>query len=349
MKYAVTAAYFDPAVRYVTMKALCLFTFFCFTMRRLLATNFVLLLSCSICLGVPDESSMRVPGCSADSFVALDTGHFRIIHQAQNPDIEKIAGLLDIAYERFHFVFSDIGFALKSPKENLTWICFDDSGRFNNYALKADKANLSWLTSYYSTKTNIVAIVKPGQTPDSPGRTLSNAPATSNNILAANAAPELQNQADTVRIMHEAAHQLAFNTGLQKRNVMYPLWVSEGLATMFETACSGSCDSARNSRLAEMQKNHRLRPLSEFVTITTLPADAELQKDFYAQACGLFEFLSQNHKDKLTKYFAVLYDLKTGPRTKKVLCKEFIASFGPIEKIDKSWLDYVAGLSPKPQ
>ncbi len=144
--------------------------------------------------------------------------------------------------------------------------------------------------------------------------------------------------------MHEAAHQLSFNTGLQKRNVMYPLWVSEGLATSFETSFSGSCDTARINRLIEMQKNHRLCKLSEFVSITTLPSDAEAQKDFYAQACGFFEFLSQNHKDNLTKYFASLYGLKTGPRTKKALYKEFIASFGPMNEMEKSFLDYVNSL-----
>jgi hypothetical protein len=326
-------------------------------MRILIVIEIVLMFSS--CLAAGDTGAqtasfeagktITLPGCSADSFAAFDTGHFRIIHQAQTREVEKIAGLLDIAYERFNLVFSGIGFTVGSPKEKLTWICFDDSGRFSDYAMQADKTNLSWLSSYYSTKTNIVAIVKPGKIPDLPGQSLSRVPETSGDILAINAAPESQNQTDTVRIMHEVAHQLAFNTGLQKRNVMYPLWVSEGLATMFETELSGSCDAIRSARLVEMQKNNRLCRLSEFVTITRLPSDTELQKDFYAQAWGLFRFLSENRKDGLVKYFAQLYELKPGPRNKTTLCSEFVGSFGPVEQIDKSWLDFIGGLSAKQQ
>jgi Protein of unknown function (DUF1570) len=314
-----------------------------------------IVLSFSSCLSAGDagiqtsspetENAIIAPVCSAGSFATFNTEHFRIIHQAQTCDIEKIAGLLNLAYERFHSVFSDIGFAVDSPKEKLTWICFDDSGRFNDYALQADKIDLSWLSSYYSTKTNVVAIVKPDKIPDVSKRSLSRVPESSGDILAISVTPESQNEADTVRLVHEAAHQLAFNTGLQKRNVMYPLWVSEGLATMFETALSGSCDTVRGGRLVEMRRHNRLCKLSEFITITRLPSDADAQKDFYAQAWGLFRFLSEHHKDGLVKYFAGLYQLKPGPRNKTSLYSEFVGSFGSVKQMDKSWLDFIGGLS----
>ena len=44
--------------------------------------------------------------------------------------------------------------------------------------------------------------------------------------------PEAERQIAT--ILHEACHQIAFNTGLQTRLGDYPLWVSEGIATFFE-------------------------------------------------------------------------------------------------------------------
>jgi hypothetical protein len=295
------------------------------------------------------ENAIISPGCSVNSLAAFNTEHFRIIRQAQTCDIDKIAGLLNHTYERFHAVFSDIGFAVDSPKENLTWICFDDSRSFNNYTAQADKMDLSWLSSYYSTKTNIVAIIKPGEISDAPKRSVSCVPESSGNILAISVNPESQNEADTVRVAHEAAHQLAFNTGMQKRNVMYPLWVSEGLATMFETAFSGSCDTIRSSRLVEMQKHNRLCRLSEFITITRLPPDAERQKDFYAQAWGVFKFLSENHKDGLVNYFAELYKLEPGPRSKTSLYNEFVGSFGSVKQMDKSWLDFLKKLSRTPQ
>jgi hypothetical protein len=325
-------------------------------MRILIVTGIVLLFSSCLSAGEAgvqtssiESKNAIIAQISVDSFPAFDTEHFRIIHQAQTCDVEKIADLLNHTFEQFHAVFSDIGFAVDTPKEKLTWICFDDFSRFSNYALRADKTDLSWLSSYYSTKTNVVAIVKPDKLSDAPRRNLSSVPESGGDILAISATPESQNQADTVRVAHEAAHQLSFNTGLQKRNVMYPLWASEGLATMFETALSGSCDTIRGSRLVEMRKHNRLCRLSEFVTITRLPSDPELQKDFYAQAWGLFRFLSERHKDDLVKYFAELYKLKPGPRGKTVLYNEFVGSFGSVKQMDKSWSDFIAGLSASPQ
>jgi hypothetical protein len=322
-------------------------------MRKLSAIGIVLLFSSCLHAGdigirtssLEDENAIIASNCPAGSYTALNSEHFRIVHQAKTGDIEKIASLLDLAYERFHGVFSNIGFAVDTPKEKLTWICFDDSSRFKKYTLKADKADLSWLSSYYSTKTNIVAIVKSGKITNLSRHSLSRTHESGGDILAINMAPDSQNEADTVRFTHEAAHQLAFNTGLQKRGIMYPFWVSEGLATMFETALSDSCDKIRGGRLVEMRKHERLCKLSEFVTITSPPADAELQKDFYAQAWGLFEFLSKYHKNDLVKYFAGLYSQKQGPRGKAALYGEFVASFGPIEKLEKSWQDFIAGLS----
>ena len=46
-------------------------------------------------------------------------------------------------------------------------------------------------------------------------------------------------------IVHEATHQLAYNTGLQTRYAGNPMWVSEGIAVYFETP---DLDSARGWR-----------------------------------------------------------------------------------------------------
>ena len=152
-------------------------------MRILSAIGIVLLFSSCLHAGdtgtqtssLEAENAIIASSCPADSYATLNTEHFRIVHQAKTGDIEKIAGLLNLAYERFHVVFSDIGFAVDSPKEKLTWIYFDDSSRFKKYALKADKTDLSWLSSYYSTKTNMVAIVKSGKISDVSGHSLSRA------------------------------------------------------------------------------------------------------------------------------------------------------------------------------
>ena len=304
-------------------------------MRILITIGIVLFFSSCLCAGQADVKPF------SSEFAVYNSTHFKINHQAETRDAENIAGLLELAYERFDAVFTNKGFILHTPNDKLEWICFAKPEHFNSYAMSADKRDLSWLSSYYSTKTNIVAIVKPDKIPAPQKTHLPDSGEPGSVLLAITME---QPSGDTVKLMHEAAHQLAFNRGLQKRNVMYPLWISEGLATSFEETLSSPRETKRNQRLVEMQKNNRLLPLDEFVTITRLPADAELQKDFYAQAYGLFQFASEHRKDSLKNYLAELYKLESGPRSKHTLGVEFVSAFGPVEQINQSWLDYVQGL-----
>ena len=48
--------------------------------------------------------------------------------------------------------------------------------------------------------------------------------------------------------VHEAVHQLSFNTGLQVRLADNPLWFSEGMAMFFETPRHQQCSRRRNDR-----------------------------------------------------------------------------------------------------
>ncbi|MFO0943546.1 MAG: DUF1570 domain-containing protein, partial [Pirellulales bacterium] len=67
-------------------------------------------------------------------------------------------------------------------------------------------------------------------------------------------------QATEATIVHEAVHQLAYNTGVHERLFEHPLWFVEGLATMFEMPAvydssasrAGTIDRLYPSRAAEV-------------------------------------------------------------------------------------------------
>jgi len=272
------------------------------------------------------------------SFSAFTSGNFSIVHDADKTEAEKIAQLLELTYQQFQSTFKSRGFELRNPQDKLMWVCFSDCGRFNTYALEADGMDLSWLSGYYSSKTNVVAIIKPhaqaylqeNQPPAKDG---------DGSILAITSVPGAH--PDVVKIIHEAAHQFAFNTGLQKRRVMYPLWLSEGLATSFEAGQIFGSDDVRTLRLAELYHQGKLIPLNEFITITRLPASGQTQKDIYAQACGLFNFLCKEYSGKLKNYLSELYKLEPGKRNVQVLRSEFVSAFGPIDKLEGSWRQFI--------
>lgn len=147
---------------------------------------------------------------------------------------------------------------------------------------------------------------------------------------------------DTARLTHELAHQLAFNSGLQKRGVMYPFWVSEGLATNFEfESLAGSgfeqCSTARCGCLIKMRDAGELVPLQQFLVQTKVPADAARSRRYYAQAWAFFQFVLTQRSEDLQRYLGRLAQLPPGCRNAKVLLREFTHAFGSPEEIEGSW------------
>jgi hypothetical protein len=114
-------------------------------------------------------------------------------------------------------------------------------------------------------------------------------------------------------VVHEATHQMAFNTGIHSRYTQPPLWVAEGLATMFEgvvgagEASDGPPRARANlSRLAAFRAgvapNHRPEMLSEMVATDRLfraaPAAA------YAEAWALTFYLVETQPARYAEYLA---------------------------------------------
>ena len=242
-------------------------------------------------------------GCSA-----VSTDHFTVVHDMQSDEAAGMAAVLEFAYTQFESCFGARGFSLQAPEAPLEWMCFRKTGSFSRYALATENVDLSWLTGYYSSRTNRVAVVRPGRIRKwhGPGKQV------------ADVAPRVEDgiDAELVKIVHEAGHQLAFNTGLQRRGVMYPLWATEGVALVFEDCVSdflpgGRYSDARKKRLLDLHRQGQLIELDEFVTMPRLSAD-RCDVDVYAQAWGFFLFLSENRAADLKDYFSYLCSLRSG-------------------------------------
>lgn len=276
-----------------------------------------------------------LPVWLAGDFSTSLTDHFCVAHDAGSVEAIRLAGRLEYAFEHFRLFFEQFGFELQAPRERLSWISFTDRDDFSHYAKRADSMDLSRLSGYYSAKTNRVVIVgTPLKTPLSVQRA---ATVDTAGDIAAMAGDDDPNH--FVKISHELAHQLAFNTGLQKRGVMYPIWVSEGLATQYETKLSycQSSNTARSSRLSEMRTYGRLIPLEELIVATRLPAQQYLCEDLYAEAWGFFNFLLEKHPQQLKQYLSTLYNGKSGFRDSGILGQEFMECFGPVDQLRSEW------------
>ncbi len=227
-----------------------------------------------------------------------ETEHFAIVHEPAAKYVPGTSRTLERTYQRFYEAFSKAGFEPAPSQDRLVWICFPQQSGFNTYAMQAEGTDLSWLDSYYSTLTNRVAIVEPSPRLLARGETEASLAPSPPVALAARegvlpistSGPPL----DNARLTHELAHQLAFNSGLQKRGVMYPFWVSEGLATNFEFESPAGAgfeqgSTARRACLLKMRDAGELILLRQFIVQTKAPADTARSRRQYAQAWAFFQ------------------------------------------------------------
>jgi hypothetical protein len=105
----------------------------------------------------------------------------------------------------------------------------------------------------------------------------------------------LSARANTVALMHEAAHQLCFNTGLLDRARDIPTAISEGLAVYCETRRPdgrGRVGQVNFDRLAALS-GQSLFPVSDLLTRDTLFDEQKTQQVAYSQAWVLVHLLMQ--------------------------------------------------------
>ncbi|MFP4107331.1 MAG: DUF1570 domain-containing protein [Phycisphaerae bacterium] len=280
-------------------------------------------------------------------FRTLTTEHFLIVYATDDYWADRTGQLLERFYDDFYHSFRRAGFRLNRPPHRLVWVGFSMHDQFDAYGFQADKADISWLDGYYSARTNRVAVVRESD-PVLPEHLDARV-----QEVAMNLQPSVSGDSsdEITRLTHEAAHQLAFNSGLQTRGVLYPLWLSEGLATNLEANPDGEfgIDSANPARARQILRLHaagELMPLTDFVQLSRLPRSHNAS-DLYAQAWSLMNYLFHHHPDQLRSYMARLSELPVGHRPKAVLLREFEAEFGPIEQLEAQWKTHLDSAEPQ--
>ena len=111
-------------------------------------------------------------------------------------------------------------------------------------------------------------------------------------------------QQNEATVIHEATHQMAFNTGVHNRFATTPLWVAEGLGTMFEARgvwnwrdYPDQGDRINRERLAQFRQWRSIgRKPGDFVNL--LGSDRQFQSNpaaAYAEAWAWVFFLTETY------------------------------------------------------
>ncbi|HEX3600867.1 MAG TPA: DUF1570 domain-containing protein, partial [Lacipirellulaceae bacterium] len=135
--------------------------------------------------------------------------HFVVVHPRGERDLW--ADRFEQLYDRFEHYFRVRGFELKEPQFPLVAVVFRDQDEYMRRAAASGTPMHPNTLGHYDPLSNRVFLF---------------------DVTAKNHNVDWSENAAT--IIHEATHQMAFNTGVHRRFAAQPRWLVEGLATMFE-------------------------------------------------------------------------------------------------------------------
>lgn len=311
------------------------------------------------------------------------TAHYMLVYDTPHAWAESRANLLERAYANFYHVMKQAGFDPEPIDCHLVGVLFNDHRKYLAYGKQRDGLDVSLTGGYYSPRTNRIAMFNAASDPklDKPRAQMAQLEQTIDQARArADAAAEsgdsslaqhyrgiqthaveqlslMRNQFERMaglnnisQTIHEATHQLAFNSGIQSRFVLNPFWLSEGLATSFETmmpaASTGPADDnfSRRRALTQAVGAGQLIPLATFITrVQIADANDDQRERLYGQAWGLFHFLYTTRRPALIRFMQQTAAGRGG-HDAMGLTASFRQAFGPIDKLDAAWRAWLSQL-----
>ena len=213
-------------------------------------------------------------------------GHYLVVHPAGRRD--QWAPRFEELYRSFVHYFSARGWRLTEPRFPLIAVVFPRQADFARQASREGVVASEGMLGYYSPLTNRILLYD-ATTGSGPG--------------------DWTNNAET--IVHEAAHQTAFNTGVHSRFGVAPRWAVEGLGMMFEARgvwqsrnFPHAADRINRGRLQEWRSYVRARRPADAIA-QLVSSDRAFRADIdgaYCEAWALSFFLSETEPKKYSAY-----------------------------------------------
>ncbi|HKD36416.1 MAG TPA: DUF1570 domain-containing protein [Pirellulales bacterium] len=215
------------------------------------------------------------------------TGHYLVVHPAGQ--VQMWADRFEQMYGEFVHNFGVRGISTNQPDLPLVAIVFTRRDDFVRYSLGEGYRFVGDVLGYYSPKSNRVSILD----------------ATS----LAGAGLDWRQNAATV--IHETAHQVAFNTGVHNRFAVTPRWLAEGLGTMFEArgvwdpqAYPNERDRINRGRFADFRNNAASRHTAGTVQ-ELVASDKPFERNAtaaYAESWALTFYLAERQPREYAEY-----------------------------------------------
>lgn len=298
-------------------------------------------------LGRQLQSELTELGIESPSIVVV-TKHYVICTTAGRKYAEWVGGLFERLHDGFRSFWKTHGLELREAEFPLPAIVLKDQAEFAALATKHDSPDAAQSHGgYFSIPTNRVVMFDLTATPGTP---------------PAKTFPDIQKKIATspfnvATIIHEATHQLAFNSGLHTRFADNPMWLAEGMAMFFEVPdlenhagwkTMGRVNPLRLKQVRESFSKRREddQQWSSLIRMDDRFQDVQQAEAAYAEAWLLTYYLLKNRKADYVTYLKRIAD-----KPRLVLdspddrMREFYEVFGDnLDKLDRDLRRYTTKL-----
>jgi hypothetical protein len=292
-------------------------------------------------LPVDEEAVAATVAVLAGPYRRTESEHFVILSNGARSWTASRGRLLERAYHEFFRVMDRMEYPAHPPRSKLLCVLISEHSDYARFARQADGVQAGWVAGYYAGLSNRVVLYddltgpafegafaqldgfrEQAKRADAESRIATRAGENDRAEQLRSRAADLRRHekkersriedearaASESKMIHEAIHLIAFNSGVQSRAHEYPFWLTEGLAMAFETdrpraAFGPDCDHA-GDRSAEFERSlaqGRVIPIRELVGISEATEESsERAETLYCQTETLFDRLFDDDRMALS-------------------------------------------------
>lgn len=292
-----------------------------------------------------EELGRQVVQEMGPGFQSLVSERYVLCTNASEPYALWCGTLLERLATAFRAYWKQREFATVVPPFPLVAIIFQRQTQFAEFATADAGPDVATVPGYFSIPTN--RIVLRDLTESSRGQPVRSAEEIEQRLGNA--------QYNVATMIHEATHQIAFNCGLHTRMADNPLWLTEGMATFFETPdlrsktgwnTAGKINRPRLQRFKEYLAQRRAKDsLESLVRNDTRFIAADTAEDAYSESWALTYFLIRKEASDYVKYLTRISQKEPLElATVDQRLAEFQAAFGEPGRLDAEFLRYIKTL-----